>query len=263
MSRKMKEVWKNKNCKIATFCLIAGIMGLTGMYFFSGETGNEPKENQIAEQSVKQPDIVDNNKELAKESDTENVEETQDVAVVLKPKPAAEDKTKNTEKKENEQNKQEKKTMQNTETVELNFNKESRLIPPVNGEVIMDYSMDKSIYFKTLDQYKYNPAQIIAAKEGAEVITAADGQVLEVKNDVETGLTVIMDIGNDYKLVYGQLKEVMFCPGDKVKAGELLGYVTQPTKYYISEGSNLFFQLWEGDHTLNPADYIQDLQNQE
>ena len=40
----------------------------------------------------------------------------------------------------------------------LSFSEDSNLVWPVNGTVLMSYSMDKTIYFSTLDQYKYNPA---------------------------------------------------------------------------------------------------------
>ena len=44
----------------------------------------------------------------------------------------------------------------------VSFNGESILLWPVDGNVIMNYSMDKTVYFSTLDQYKYNPALIIS-----------------------------------------------------------------------------------------------------
>ena len=44
---------------------------------------------------------------------------------------------------------------------------------PVEGEVILEFAMDHSIYFPTLAQYQYNPAMIISAAEGTEVLCAA------------------------------------------------------------------------------------------
>lgn len=48
----------------------------------------------------------------------------------------------------------------------INFTEDSYILWPVNGAVIMSYSMDKTVYFQTLDQYKYNPAVIIEGAEG-------------------------------------------------------------------------------------------------
>lgn len=39
----------------------------------------------------------------------------------------------------------------------LAFSEDTLLAWPVDGNVMMNYSMDKTIYFATLDQYKYNP----------------------------------------------------------------------------------------------------------
>ena len=49
----------------------------------------------------------------------------------------------------------------------LDFVESSGLLRPVSGEVLMSYSMDKSVYFATLDQYKYNPAVIFSCGAGS------------------------------------------------------------------------------------------------
>lgn len=54
-------------------------------------------------------------------------------------------------------------------TKNLNFTEAQGLVRPVSGEILMHYSMDGSIYFATLDQYKYNPAVMMSAAEGDAV----------------------------------------------------------------------------------------------
>ena len=46
-----------------------------------------------------------------------------------------------------------------------NFTSDSKMIWPVSGTVLMNYSMDKTVYFATLDQYKYNPALSLSAEQ--------------------------------------------------------------------------------------------------
>ena len=58
-----------------------------------------------------------------------------------------------------------------------------------------------------------------------------------------TGLTVTMDMGNGYEAVYGQLQDVSLEEGAMVQAGEIIGTIAEPTKYYTEEGSNLYFAL--------------------
>ena len=37
---------------------------------------------------------------------------------------------------------------------------------PVNGNILLDYNMDQTVYFPTLDQYKLSPAIAVQAAEG-------------------------------------------------------------------------------------------------
>ncbi len=54
----------------------------------------------------------------------------------------------------------------------LTFSDSDTLVWPIVGNILVNYSMDKTVYFPTLQQYKYNPAIIIQANEG-DLITAA------------------------------------------------------------------------------------------
>lgn len=139
----------------------------------------------------------------------------------------------------------------------LAFSEDSALLWPVEGNVILNYSMDKSIYFATLNQYKYHPAIVISAEVGTEVQCAARGIVSSIEVDEETGTTITMDLGSGYEAVYGQLKEVSVEEGEMVEAGTRLGYVSEPTMYYTVEGSNLYFQLLKDGDPVNPMNYIQ------
>ena len=134
----------------------------------------------------------------------------------------------------------------------LNFSMEQGLIRPVDGEVLMHYSMDSSVYFATLDQYKYNPAVLFGAPEDAPVSACAQGLVLSVFSNEEIGNAVTLDLGNGYQATYGQLKDIQVSEGSLIEAGTLLGYVAAPTKYYSLEGSNVYFAL-TCNNPVNPG----------
>lgn len=138
----------------------------------------------------------------------------------------------------------------------LAFSEKTLLAWPVDGNVVMNYSMDKTIYFATLDQYKYNPALIISGEAGNEVTAAARGIVKSVEVTAQTGTTVTMDLGNGYEAVYGQLKEVPVQEGKYLEQGGLVGYLSEPTKYYSVEGCNLYFQLMKDGEPVNPMEYM-------
>ena len=138
----------------------------------------------------------------------------------------------------------------------LSFSEDSILIWPLDGNVILSYSMDHTIYFATLDQYKYNPAIMIAGQVGQDVRAAAEGEVLSIIADAQTGTTVTVDLGNGYHAVYGQLGEVTVTKGERISQGDLLGYLGEPTKYYSVEGCNLYFQLLKDGEPVNPMEYL-------
>ena len=139
----------------------------------------------------------------------------------------------------------------------VNFTDSDALTWPVAGTVLMDYSMDATVYYKTLNEYKYNPALIIGCDVDSQVVAAAKGIVESIDVDGETGTTIKMNIGNNYELVYGQLKGVTVNVGDVVETGTLLGYVSEPTKYYCEEGTNLYFQMNKEGVPEDPFLYLE------
>ena len=137
-----------------------------------------------------------------------------------------------------------------------NFTSDSKMIWPVSGTVLMNYSMDKTVYFATLDQYKYNPALVISGAEGDQVLCGAPGIIKSIDVTAQTGTTVTVDLGNGYEVLYGQLKEVPVKVGDQVEAKSILGYIGQPTKYYSVEGCNVYMELRKDGTPVNPVDYM-------
>lgn len=145
-----------------------------------------------------------------------------------------------------------------SEEPELSFSPETdHLLWPVAGNVILDYSMDKTVYFTTLDQYKYNPAIIVQGSLDENVMSAAPGKITKVETLEETGMTVTMDIGDGYEVIYGQLKELPVKEGDYLQAGETVGYVSEPTRYYTKEGCNVYFEVRKDGESIDPMELLQ------
>ncbi len=114
---------------------------------------------------------------------------------------------------------------------------------PVAGEILMHYNMDHTVYFATLDQYKYNPATIISAGVGAPVYACADATVSSIYSNEEIGNAVVLNLGNGYEVTYGQIQGLNCQEGDKVPRGKQIASVASPTIYYSEEGSNLYFAM--------------------
>ena len=139
----------------------------------------------------------------------------------------------------------------------LDFHEEDGLVWPIVGDVLINYSMDKTIYFPTLQQYKYNPAIVIAASQGENISAAANGRVTSVTYDPVIGNMVVMDLGNGYELTYGQLENITVSEGSYVSVGDGIGTVAFPTKYYSLEGTNVYFKLTKDGEPVNPMSQLQ------
>lgn len=138
----------------------------------------------------------------------------------------------------------------------VNFSEDTLMEWPVNGNILLDYSMDQTTYFPTLDQYKLSPAISVGAVEGAPVVAAVNGTVYSVEQNAQTGTTLTMELGNGYQAVYGQLTDLTVSEGDTVKKGTTIGYIAQPTKYYSTEGINLYFAMRKNGEPIDPIEYL-------
>lgn len=139
---------------------------------------------------------------------------------------------------------------------ELSFKDDEALAWPIVGNVLINYSMDKTVYFATLDQYKYSPAICIAAVQGTEITAAADGIVKEVYKDAQIGNAVVMELGDGYEITYGQLSDITVKEGEYVGVGKKIGRVAAPTKYYSVEGTNVYFKLTKDGEPVNPLNRL-------
>lgn len=168
--------------------------------------------------------------------------------------PGTTEESEETEDSESGKNREGKKTASQNVTVakELHFAESDGLLRPLEGEVMIPFSMDSSVYFSTLDQYKYNPALMLVAEEGMTVSACAEGKVVDIFEDAEIGRAVTMELGDGYQITYGQLKEISVSLDSYVNPGETIGVVAAPTKYYSVEGANLYLKLTMDGTPVNP-----------
>ena len=143
-----------------------------------------------------------------------------------------------------------------TETQALSFSREEGLVWPIVGKVLINYSMDKTVYFPTLQQYKYNPALMIQATEGESITAAADGRVSKIFNDSQYGNCIKVELGDGYELTYGQLGDIQLKEGDYMQVGDVIGTVAAPTKYFSTEGANVYFKLTLNGEPCDPLNQM-------
>lgn len=242
---------RGKGAAVGLVICFVAVIALVGFFTFSRY------KRDMNRQLAKAEEQTDTREKEREKKETEKSQTTNSQAIQNKAQEAE------TQKKET-QTQTQTQTEQNQTPISptaaqpdaLAFSENDLLAWPVDGNVLMNYSMDQTIYFSTLDQYKYNPAVIIGGEVGTEVTASARGIVKSVDVTAQTGTTVTMDLGNGYEAVYGQLKEVPVQEGNYVEKGELVGYLSEPTKYYSVEGCNLYFQLLKNGEPVNPMEYM-------
>lgn len=138
----------------------------------------------------------------------------------------------------------------------LKFNKDSEMMWPVQGNILLEYNMDNTIYFSTLDQYKTNPALVIQGTEYAPVVAAAKGVVTEISDNEELGVYMKMAIGDNYEVTYGQIINPTVEVGETVEAGATIACVNEPTRYYEKEGYNLYFSVTKDGEPVDPMEFL-------
>lgn len=237
-------------------CLAAGVIGFVGVY--ATDKGRERKE---AEQNVAietQQETPASYEVKPKTSVEDATKKAQEQAKKIAEQKQAEQETQKQQEQAKKEKEQETETTVATAAPVQHFDKSSA-VWPIEGDVLLDYSMDTTIYFPTLEQYRCNPAMVISGAVNDKVFAMAQGKITDIKESEETGCTVIEDLGDGYTATYGQLKELNFKKGDTVEAGQVLGYVSEPTKYYSTEGSNVYFSLQKDGTAVDPKTVLPEM----
>ncbi len=244
---------RRKQYVIAGAIVAVAAVGTTMLYSNHQERERQQMEAELAEEmNAKQ-------EELAAEEETEAA---QAVSTVIPPTSPVKENTDTAEledlAKEAEPTEIPEEAAQTVVSAEtLHFSPEEGMIWPMEGDVILNYSMDSTVYFATLEQYKYNPAVIIAGEVNDKVYSVARGKVTDISSNEVTGCTMTVDLGDGYEAIYGQLKEPNFAEGDYVESGHVLGFVGEPTKYFSVEGSNLYFELRKDGVPVDPVEFFE------
>lgn len=248
---------------VAVSCVLVGAIGFGSMYM-TNQLQNEQKQQVQNEQEAEQ-----NNQQLVQETEKEDtthqiadaqLEDNIEGLPEVHDDPLADvdlEAQKELEEQAVADNDEEGEAQVGTIQEEIfHLNPDDGVMWPSEGAVLLDYSMDATIYRPTLQQYQYNPAMVFAAEVNDKVYFVAKGKITNIETNEETGCTVTQDIGDGYTAVYGQLKELNFEVGDVVQCGQVVGYVSEPTKYYSVEGPNIFFQILKDGVPVDPEEII-------
>ncbi len=230
--------------------------------------GKDTIDTQLNEQQIADND----NQEQEKEQLTEDTKDDEVVSgnaeqQVADNEPTIEEiissiqKVENTETKTEEVEPTEETQVSSPQLIaeQLSFDKSLGILWPVQGEIVIPYSPEHGVFHFTLEQFGTSDAVVLSSTVGTQVKAAAKGVVTAIEEDERTGTTVTLAVGNNTSLVYGQLAIDDLREGDIVEVGECIGTIAEPTRYYIVEGPNLYFQVLEGEETLDPTVLFSDI----
>ncbi len=109
---------------------------------------------------------------------------------------------------------------------------------------------------------KFHSGMDFSSTMGTEVYATGDGVVFDVeRNNWGYGNMVILDHGYGYKTRYAHLKKSAVRKGQKVKRGQLIGYIGNSGK---TTGVHLHYEVLKNDVQVDPINFLyQDLTPEE
>ncbi len=133
----------------------------------------------------------------------------------------------------------------------------SKAAPPVSGEIIFGYAVDKLLYSVTLDQWTTHAAVDIKADAGTPVKCVFAGTVERVNKDDALGYTVTVSHANGRSSLYANLGEdVRVKVGDRLNAGDVIGTVGTSAISECSLPPHLHFAFFVDGAVKDPAKYV-------
>ena len=115
--------------------------------------------------------------------------------------------------------------------------------PPVDGSLTGNYRPEEGHF-----------GMDIAAREGADVRSIADGIVISSDWSINNGHVLHILHGDGIISVFKHFSEVYLSSGDIVRKGDIIGKVGQTG--LLASGPHIHFELWKDGIALDPALYI-------
>lgn len=258
---KMKKFLNVIRRNIFYIALVAGMAALVAMVtIYNIRTNSKDKDSGInvsqgdGNQQANNDTNSTNKNHPAEETISDGTKTTEDNKTTTEEKQSTTQN--NTSETDRETIANQNNTEEDTEEVVLDFDGSQSLIWPLAGNVIIPFSMDTTVYFETLNQYKCNPGMVIEATTGAETHAVYKCLITEIYSDTQYGNVVKASLGNGYEVMYGQLEDIKVTKDQVVEAGTVIGTVGEPTRFFANEGTNLYFEISKDGKPVDPMSVI-------
>ncbi len=147
------------------------------------------------------------------------------------------------------------KTENDSEYV-LNYDGSESLMWPLRGNIVREFSMDTTVYYETLNEYKVSPEMLIEGNEDDKIIACYRGKITDVGSDPVIGNYITIDLGGGFLVTYGSLKDITAHLGEAVQAGDVVATLSTPTKYNTEEGTALYLKITKDGTPVDPLSLI-------
>ncbi len=129
---------------------------------------------------------------------------------------------------------------------------------PVEGQVLMDYSMDTLCYNPTTRDWRTHDGMDFAAPAGTKVQAAAAGTVYTVFQDDTMGYTVVIRHQDGYVTTYASLGEdLQVKAGDQVVLGQTIGYSAATALLESAIGDHVHFAVTCNGKPVDPETFFE------
>ncbi len=100
---------------------------------------------------------------------------------------------------------------------------------------------------------EFHPGMDFAAPEGTEIYATGDGVVEAADSKAQGyGNHVVINHGNGYTTLYGHMSRMAVKPGEKVKRGQVIGYVGSTG---LSTAPHVHYEVIKNGEKMNPLNY--------
>lgn len=147
-----------------------------------------------------------------------------------------------------------------SETKEKSESKPDSFIMPVFGKVTFDFSIDKLVFSKTLNEWRTHSGVDISSDRGSPVRAVQDGIISEIRNSPSFGISVIIEHTSNFKTVYANLaSDNMVSVNQIIKQGDVIGCIGNTANFESLEEPHLHFEVLKDSEPVNPKKYLKKL----
>lgn len=179
------------------------------------------------------------------------------VEIYAPPVSKTETEIKKEEKKVTNIKKVERKTEETTEVMAPKLSDDFKIIMPVSGDILKEFSNDNLVYSATFGDYRTHNGIDIKTKRSEAVFSVADGVVENVYSDSLEGIVIEINHNNGFKSIYKNLSsDKMVKKGESVTEGQVISGVGETAIFEAKDEEHLHFEIKKDDVFVNPLEYV-------